>query len=100
MKSRRRIAAPKAQKHADYIRDLRQAKWGLRISLHSGNLGPSALGHVWTANDGHRAGDEEPSQILEPSAVLNAEVSSIDKRIRAWHQGTLMPQSGRRPQHQ
>jgi hypothetical protein len=40
MKSRRRIACPKAQDYAntaDYIRDLRPAKWGIAISLQGSN---------------------------------------------------------------
>jgi hypothetical protein len=50
MKSRRRIAFPKAQNAAncidDYSKDLRPAKWGSEVSLHGSNLGPlmSALG--------------------------------------------------------
>ena len=37
----------------DYIRDLRPAKWGSGVSLHSSNPGPlmSALGHKRTFRD-------------------------------------------------
>ena len=53
MKSRRRIAFPKAQDHAnsaDYSRDSRPVKWGLGVSLHGSNPEPpmSALGHKRT----------------------------------------------------
>jgi hypothetical protein len=54
MSSRRRIAFPKAQTGAtwlcNYSRDLRLAKWGLGVSLHSSNPEAlmSALGHKQT----------------------------------------------------
>src|SRR6516225_3522804 len=54
MKSRRRIAFLKAYDHAncidDYSRDLRLAKWGSGIKLHSRNPEPlmSALGQKQT----------------------------------------------------
>jgi hypothetical protein len=53
MKSRRRIASPKAQEYADdgqqwrdYSRDLLPAKWGSTVNLHGSNPEPlmSALG--------------------------------------------------------
>jgi len=54
MKSRRRIARPEAQDHAncvdDYSRDLQLAKWGSEVSLHGSNAEPfmSALGQKQT----------------------------------------------------
>src|SRR5262249_44105409 len=54
MKSRRRIACPEAQDHAnsvsDYSRDLRPAEWGSGVSLRSSNPKPlmSALGQKRT----------------------------------------------------
>jgi hypothetical protein len=47
MKSRRRITAPKAQEHADiladYIRDLRPAKWGSTVILRRGEGQPTRI---------------------------------------------------------
>jgi hypothetical protein len=44
MKSRRRIACPKAQDRAnsvdDYSRDLLPAEWGSGVGLHGSNLEP------------------------------------------------------------
>ena len=57
MKSRRRIAHPKAWTtpifKVDYSRDLRPAKWGLGVSLHGSNLEPlmSALGQKRTFSE-------------------------------------------------
>jgi len=54
MKSRRRIACPEAQDHAncidDYSRDLQLAKWGSEVSLRGSNPEPlmSALGQKQT----------------------------------------------------
>jgi len=54
MKSRRRIALPEAgttPTGRDYSRDLRPAKWGSGIKLHSSNSEPpmSALGQKQTS---------------------------------------------------
>jgi len=60
MKSRRRIACPKAQDHANridnYSRDLRQAKWGSGVSLQGSNPEPlmSALGQKQTCDPASR----------------------------------------------
>jgi hypothetical protein len=58
MKSRRRIACPEAQDHAnnpDYIKDLPQATWGSEASLHGSNPEPlmSALGQKRTLRRTH-----------------------------------------------
>jgi hypothetical protein len=57
MKSRRRIACPEAQDHAnsvgDYSRDLRPAEWGSEGGLHGSNLElfMSAMGHKRTFSE-------------------------------------------------
>src|SRR5262249_19288180 len=76
MKSRRRITAPKVRSTpilADYIRDLRPAKWGSMINLRCKHLGSpmSALGQKQTSRH------LQPMSALHPKADIGTQLRNV-----------------------